>query len=75
MSSIDEIHIAETIPPIGLLQCKKLLNQRQAGDIICVCMHDRQTVEHLRLIVAHSKDKIIKQQHENDTYRIYIQKG
>ena len=75
MSVQTEIDLKGLWPPVCLLQCKKILNEVMPGDVICVCLQDRETVKDLELIIARSKDNIIKQQKEMDTYRIYIQKG
>ena len=51
------------------------MNRMSLGDIVCVCLEDRETLKDLELIIERSRDKILKQEQEADTYRIYMQKG
>ena len=75
MTTHTEINLMGVLPPVCLLQCKKHLNDMAIGDVICVCVQDQETVRDLSLIIARSNDRIIKQERNAGTYRVFIQKG
>jgi TusA-related sulfurtransferase len=70
-----ELNLTGHLPPICLLQCKKQLNEMIPGEVVCICLQDKEILGDLELIVERSKDKIIRQQKEDDLYRVYIRKG
>ena len=75
MPSMNELDLTGLLPPIDLLQCKQQLNKMTSGKVVCVCLKDQAVANDLVLIIERSRDRIIKQQKDNDIYRIYIQKA
>jgi len=75
VSVTHELNLDATLPPIGLLECRRALRGAAPGEVLKVTLKDPQMVEDLVRIIRLSPDRIDSVVHRQSTYHVYIRKS
>ena len=70
-----KLNLIGVVSPVCLLQCKRVLSEMDAGDVLEVLLQDPDVVEELVKIVERSSDRVMKLNQEQDHFRIQLERG
>ena len=74
MSAKLELDLVGVAWPSCLLEFKNTFDELCSCQVLEVLSHDPDVIQNILMIACHSEAKLIKEQQEEDLYRVFIQK-
>jgi TusA-related sulfurtransferase len=69
------LDIAGVLGPFSLALCKSALTRMAAGEVLEICLEDRDTLRDLLIIVGRSGDVVLAWEKQDDGCHVWVQKS